>query len=82
MYWSPRLCASLSATLRQLRQLAGEMHLARRAFHLRHPRDFVAQPLLQRARIAARLGDQPRDPLVVEQRQQHVLGLDVLVIVA
>jgi hypothetical protein len=39
MYLSPRFCASLVGDVEELHRLAGQVHLARRAFDLRQPRD-------------------------------------------
>jgi hypothetical protein len=56
------------------------VHFARRALDLGKLFDGIQQGLLQRRGIPARLGDQPGDALVLEQRQQQVLRLDVLLV--
>src|ERR671914_2576457 len=56
------------------------MHLARGALDLRQPRERFTEAFSKSVRVAARLGDQARDARVVEQRQQEMLGLDVLLI--
>jgi hypothetical protein len=81
MYWSPRFCASLSATLssstgRARRALAGC------AFDLRQAADRLLQALLQRSRITAGLGDQRGGEAVLlrEERRKQVLRLDLLMV--
>src|SRR5262249_2042937 len=51
---------------------------------LRHPVQGLAEPLLQRVRVATRLGDQAGGAAVflAEQREQQVRRLDLLVVTA
>ena len=84
MYWSPRFCASLSATFSRLRQVARDVHFARRALDLGDAAESLGQSLPERVRIAARLRHQPGDAalLLAEEREQQVRGLDLPVILA
>jgi hypothetical protein len=65
-------------------EVAREMDFARRAaLDLRQPVERLREARLEGARIAARLADEARDPvLLLEERQQQVLGLDCLVVAA
>ena len=74
----------LVGDVEQLRELARDVHFARGAFDLGQARDGVGKTLLQRSGIAAGLGDQADDAavLLLEQRREQVLRLDVLVVAA
>ena len=74
------LLGLLVGDVEELRELAREVHLPRRAFHLGKLGNRVSQAFLQGVRIAAGLGDEARDTLVLEQRRKQVLRLDVLVV--
>ena len=83
MYWSPRFCASLSATLSSWVRSRADLHLAGRAFDLGQLFNQSNEISSEQRRVAARLGDQAGDAaaFLAEQREQQVLGLDVLLVV-
>src|SRR6185436_2724054 len=71
----------LVGDVEELRELAREVDLARGAFDLGQFLDLLRKTLLERSGISARLGEEAGNARVLEQRNQQVLGLDVLVVV-
>jgi hypothetical protein len=74
----------LVGDVEELREVARDHDLAGRALHLRKLFNQLRCILLEKRGISARLGDEAGDAavLLAEEREQQVLGLDVLLVAA